>query len=310
MEQPLVSILINNYNYGQFLAEAIESALNQTYANIEVLVVDDGSTDSSAEVMAGYAGRIIPILKKNGGQASALNLGVARARGDIICFLDADDAWMPDKVEQVVRAFRQHPRAGLVYHRVQPVDAALKPQGEAWPQSLYTGSIAALVQRTGGWWHQANTSSLAFRRSTLERIGPVPDSFVYSADAYLGELAALLVEVVGLPQQLTLYRVHGTNVWYAGGANSQKRIALYRNCIGAINARLAQLGVPGRLEERQHFQLQLHRFLNGEAVSIPGLLVQALTFPGEPKLKVRLRSAASILARVLRLHPRARTQSS
>jgi glycosyltransferase involved in cell wall biosynthesis len=71
-QHPLVSILINNYNYGRFLTEAIDSALNQTYSNIEVIVVDDGSTDNSQEIIKSYQDKIIPILKPNGGQASAI----------------------------------------------------------------------------------------------------------------------------------------------------------------------------------------------------------------------------------------------
>ena len=81
---PLVSILVSNYNYGGFVAAAIESALAQTYTNCEIIVVDDGSTDSSREIINQFAGRIVPVFKSNGGQASAFNAGFARARGSII----------------------------------------------------------------------------------------------------------------------------------------------------------------------------------------------------------------------------------
>ena len=92
---PKVSILINNYNYGRFLAEAIDSALAQTYKNLEVIVVDDGSTDNSREIIASYSDRIVPVLKENGGQASAFNAGFERARSDWIAFLDSDDIFFP-----------------------------------------------------------------------------------------------------------------------------------------------------------------------------------------------------------------------
>jgi glycosyltransferase involved in cell wall biosynthesis len=108
---PLVSILVSNYNYGDFVAEAIESALAQTYTNCEIIVVDDGSTDSSRETINHFAGRIIPVFKSNGGQASAFNAGFARARGNIICFLDSDDLFLPTKVEQVVYALKHRVRA-------------------------------------------------------------------------------------------------------------------------------------------------------------------------------------------------------
>src|SRR5215208_719446 len=87
---PLVSVLISNYNYEGFLREAVNSALNQTYPNVEVVVVDDGSTDNSREVIASYRERVVPVLKENGGQASACNAGFQVSRGEIAIFLDAD----------------------------------------------------------------------------------------------------------------------------------------------------------------------------------------------------------------------------
>src|SRR2546428_10583836 len=95
----LASIIINNYNYRRFLREAVDSALNQTYRNTEVIVVDDGSTDGSPEIIASYGDRIIPVLKQNGGQNSALNAGFSSSRGDVILFLDSDDVLLPTAVE-------------------------------------------------------------------------------------------------------------------------------------------------------------------------------------------------------------------
>src|SRR5258707_8837609 len=89
---PLVSILINNFNYGRFLPEAIESALGQTHPRLEVIVVDDGSTDNSREVIARYGNRVLPVLKDNGGQASAFNPGFRCSHGGVIPFLDGQDA--------------------------------------------------------------------------------------------------------------------------------------------------------------------------------------------------------------------------
>src|SRR5579862_7959674 len=104
MTNGLASIIINNYNYGRFLPEAIDSALQQTYPHTEVIVVDDGSTDRSREIIAAYGDRIIPVLKENGGQTSAVNSGFAASHGDVVLFLDADDALEPSAVEQAVRA--------------------------------------------------------------------------------------------------------------------------------------------------------------------------------------------------------------
>ena len=86
-----VSIIINNYNYDRFLAQAIDSALNQTYPNIEVIVVDDGSTDSSRQIITSYGDAIKPVLQPNSKQGIAFNNGFNHSTSDIINFLDADD---------------------------------------------------------------------------------------------------------------------------------------------------------------------------------------------------------------------------
>jgi len=117
-QKPFVSIIINNYNYDRFLAEAIDSALNQTYPNTEVIVVDDGSTDGSRDIISGYGSQIIPVLKSNGGQASSLNEGFEASQGEIICFLDSDDLFHDNKVEKVVDLLnREHLlNASVVFH--------------------------------------------------------------------------------------------------------------------------------------------------------------------------------------------------
>src|SRR5262249_35043848 len=98
MPKPLVSVIINNYNYERFVGDAIASALDQSYERKEVIVVDDGSTDGSRSVIQGYAKRLVVVSKANGGQASAFNAGFAKSRGEIICFLDADDVFLPNKL--------------------------------------------------------------------------------------------------------------------------------------------------------------------------------------------------------------------
>src|SRR5687767_14870783 len=101
----LVSIIVNNYNYGQFIEQAIDSALHQTYSPKEVLVVDDGSTDDSRRVIGCFGDKITSILKDNEGQASTFNAGFARSRGDVVIFLDADDFLLPTAAENAVRQF-------------------------------------------------------------------------------------------------------------------------------------------------------------------------------------------------------------
>src|SRR5215469_9815325 len=118
MAKPFVTVLIDTYNYGRFVTEAIESVLAQDYPpeKIEILVVDDGSTDDTKERIAKYGQRLQYLFKPNGGQASAFNFGIPRAGGEIVALLDADDYWFPSKIQRVVEEFGRHPDAGLVYH--------------------------------------------------------------------------------------------------------------------------------------------------------------------------------------------------
>ena len=115
---PMVSVVITTYNYGAFIEQAIDSVLAQDFPldRMEIIVVDDGSTDDTSERVERYGDRIKYFYKPNGGQASALNYGFAVARGDIIALLDADDLFMPGKLSRVVNAFEQNPDLGMVYH--------------------------------------------------------------------------------------------------------------------------------------------------------------------------------------------------
>src|SRR5258707_3117748 len=121
MRMPVVTVLITTYNYGRFLEEAIESVVSQDYPQerVQIVVVDDGSTDDTAERVKRYESRIEYFYQANGGQASALNLGMAKARGEIVALLDADDLFLPGKLTRVAEAFARHPSAGMVYHRLQ-----------------------------------------------------------------------------------------------------------------------------------------------------------------------------------------------
>ncbi len=165
---PLVSIIINNYNYGCFLKEAIDSALNQTYLHVEVIVVDDGSTDNSQEVITSYGNRIIPVLKENGGQASAINAGFAVIKGEIAIFLDADDVLLPDIVQRVVAVFQARPGLVKVQYRLQVINVLGEVAGEVFPSSRYmlSGDLRQRILKFHGYtW--PNTSGNAFATSVL-----------------------------------------------------------------------------------------------------------------------------------------------
>lgn len=114
--QPFVSVIIPTYNRGKFIKKAIESVLSQTYRNYEIIVVDDGSTDKTGEVLKEFHGRseIIYLYKENGGVSSARNMGIKKAKGDYIAFLDSDDTWMPQKLERQIEYISDNPEKVMV----------------------------------------------------------------------------------------------------------------------------------------------------------------------------------------------------
>jgi len=116
IEAEKVSIVIPSYNTGKYVQESIESALNQTYQNIEVIVVDDGSTDNSLEIIKKYSERIKIIIKKNGGTASALNVGIKEMSGDWFKFLSADDVLYPNAIEDLISETKKFPNSKKIIY--------------------------------------------------------------------------------------------------------------------------------------------------------------------------------------------------
>ena len=211
--QPLVSIIINNYNYDRFLPEAINSAINQTYPHTEIIVVDDGSTDNSRDIIAGYGQRIIPIFQENGKQAAALNSGFASSQGDIILFLDSDDCLLPTAVEQVVEAWK--PGVGKVHYRLQVVDTEKQPLGYYIPTTeakLSSGEVWRHLLQTSG-YTSTPMSGNAYSRTALTNVFPIPDDYKTTADDYLMISTPFYGQVVGIEEALGLYRIHNSNQW-------------------------------------------------------------------------------------------------
>lgn len=122
--KPLVSIIIPTYNYGRYLRRAVDSALNQSYANVEVIVVDDGSSDDTQAILSTYGDRIANVRQPNRGASAARNLGLARARGEYIAFLDADDAYAPDNIARKLDYLLRHPEYRWCYSNCVWVDAS------------------------------------------------------------------------------------------------------------------------------------------------------------------------------------------
>jgi glycosyltransferase involved in cell wall biosynthesis len=210
--QPLVSIIVDNFNYARFIRAAIDSALSQTYSNIEVVVVDDGSTDDSREIISSYGARVLGVFKPNGGHASAFNAGFRASHGTIVMFLDADDVLLPSAVEEVVDAW------GPGVAKAQFVLAHIDAQGRTigttvpyLPAQMPGGDIRASILEAGG-YIGVPTSGNAFARTVLQRLLPIPEAqWRQAADTSLEIIAPFLGEVVSIRKTLGCYRIHEAN---------------------------------------------------------------------------------------------------
>ena len=213
--EPLVSVLIANYNYARFLPAALDALLGQTYNNWHAVVCDDGSTDDSLLVLEEYCKldqRIQVLRNSNGGQNSAYNSCYQQALGEIICFLDADDAFQPRKLQHVVDTFLHNPDAGICNHFCQVIDAAGEPQDVSMFSFLDSGWMAEKALARGACVYVPTTSCMALRREIGDMLFPVPSRQERDLDGYLGMTAQFLSPVCVIHERLASYRIHGANM--------------------------------------------------------------------------------------------------
>lgn len=207
---PTVSVVIPVYNHARYLAEAIASALEQTRPAAEVIVVDDGSTDETPQVLARHRDRVRVVEQANRGVAAARNAGAALARGELLAFLDADDAWLPGKLEAQAARFAAEPALGLVHCAVEEIDA----QGRRL-RTLTEGMDGRVAEEMllfrravilgGG-------SGAVVPRARFEEVGGFDEGLGTSADWDLHHRIARRAPVGFVPQVLLRYRVHGANM--------------------------------------------------------------------------------------------------
>jgi glycosyltransferase involved in cell wall biosynthesis len=208
---PKISVIVDNYNYARFLARTIDSVLAQDYPDVELIVVDDGSTDDSRSIIERYGGRLLAIFQENGGQASAFNAGFARSSGGLVLFLDSDDVLWPDCLSEVTRRWR----LGLskLHFNLEFIDAEDRRIGKTFfKPPLPAGDLRANALATGI-VESMPTSGNVFSREFLETVMPVPEAaWRRGPDVYLFNVAALAGETAAIDKPLGGYRVHGLNM--------------------------------------------------------------------------------------------------
>lgn len=211
----LVTIIINNYNYADFIKKAIDSSLEQTYSNIEIIVVDDGSKDFSKKYIDEYGDKIKPIFKENGGQASAFNKGFEAAKGDLVLFLDSDDYLLINAVEEVIDVYKKNKNISKVQFKLRRMmeGTLTNDTSPIYFENENNEEIREQIIRK--WWYNTPpTSGNVFTLSFLRMIMPIPEKeYRICADEYLCIHAPFKGNIYTLDKVLGIYRIHGKNNW-------------------------------------------------------------------------------------------------
>lgn len=208
----VLSVVIPNHNYAAYVGTAVKSALDIRWPKVEVIVVDDGSTDNSLEVIKPYADRITIISQANAGQMPSCVNGFRRCTGDVVIFLDSDDALHPDVMTEIAAVWSD--AASKFQFQMRVIDAKGNPTGSILPQyySRPTPHEIRTWVTTTGLYPTPPGSGSAYPRSVVERIFDFESDFVDRApDSYLIAAAPVYGEVVTIPKPLVDYRVHGLN---------------------------------------------------------------------------------------------------
>ncbi|MHB0856224.1 MAG: glycosyltransferase [Anaerolineae bacterium] len=212
---PAVSVIVTSYNYARYIRLAIESVLNQTYHDFEVIVVDDGSTDETRSILEGLGDRVTCLFQANQGKSAALNRGIQAARGRYVAFLDSDDLWLPDALARRVAVFEADPQVGVVYSHALVIDA----EGRPLPQTI--GAPARYPGQTLRSLLSGNYipfATFAVRRSCLDRVGAAFDpKFGATNDWELYLRLSRVCRFHYIDQPTACWRLHGQN-WSGNAA--------------------------------------------------------------------------------------------
>ncbi len=277
-DRPLVTVLMGNYNYGQFIGDAIDSVLTQTYDHFELIVCDDGSTDQSVSIVESYVQRdprVRLIAKPNGGQASALNEAYRHSRGQIVCLLDSDDRYAPSKLERLVEHYRGDATTGMSVHALHVIGTDSQViQRIPFLTAFEGGWIAQRVVHRGGRWRYMPSSALSMRRELADRLFPMPEpSLRVSADSFLFTLGPLLTCVNFIDEALADYRLHVANSFSSvridARACCRNRDAIRLQIVEA-NRWLQAQGMATRLDYQSNVNFREHAYLAASLADEPG----------------------------------------
>lgn len=220
---PRVSVIIPTYNCDRFLPEAIDSVLMQTYQDYEIIIIDDGSTDQTCQVLESYSKKIRYFYQQNQGVAVARNLGLEMATGELIAFLDHDDFWLPQKLELQVTCFQENPQIGIVHSGWRRVNA----QGEKIVDIEPWHYAPKLDLETWLQWKPILPSAMIFARHWLTQVGGFDYRFSQTSDVdMVFRLSLLGCHAEWVKYINVCYRQHQNNTIHNGLEQAENMVAV------------------------------------------------------------------------------------
>lgn len=208
---PLVSVIIPTYNRAGMLVNAVESVLEQTFRDFELIVVDDGSTDKTGEMIKKYSGKVRYFAKKNGGVASARNLGLKKAGGELVAWLDDDDFFCPQKIEKQVAYFKRHTWAGLAYTGHVTIDVKSHRVSKSYTVPPLFEDCNSLRKALLRQCFFAN-STVMMKRECFDIAGPFDESLGHTVDYDMWLRTAAFYRFGCVPEVLSGYGWHGKQI--------------------------------------------------------------------------------------------------
>jgi len=271
---PTVSVIIHTYNNEKFIAETVESVLNQTYKDYAVIVVDDGSVDGTRDALIPYMQKIRYHYKENGGIASAKNAGISLSETEFVAFLDHDDLWVPDKLQLQMEHFNENPQIGLVYAKYTSFRDGKELRTK--PEKGYSGWIfKELLAKSF-----IQTSTVVVKRECLDAVGPYDETFSLGDEYDMFLRIAQKFQCGFVDKGLTRYRVHDTNASNNDFLFDNENLGVYKKIYNnftdldgvekkILRKRIARYSMKvaeglysqGKLEESKEYQKEANNFL-------------------------------------------------
>ena len=240
------SVIIPNYNYGHFIAGAIQSVLNQTISVDEIIIVDDGSTDNSRDVIESFGHRVISVFQTNQGQAAAISAGFSRASGDIIFLLDSDDFFMPNKIEIIKKLYEENEKAQWIFHDLLIVNNNTIPNLSN--EVLDMQKISHIDERKSMERGKINydapaTSGLSFRHHFIQDLFPLPAAqSIFISDHYIKFYCLAMASGLNISQNFGGQLIHGENL-YTATKNMTMKGKIFANTAYALREKCPEVSV-------------------------------------------------------------------